>query len=112
MTRPAIVVEGLSKRYEKVVALDGLSLEVPAGSIAGLLGPNGSGKTNTVSVLSTALRPDGGRAQLHDHDVAIRELTLDDVFLTLTRSSVVATPDVGRTGPQMTESSRSGSPWP
>ena len=45
-----------------MVALDGLSLAVPPGSITGLLGPNGSGKTTTVSILSTALRPDGGRA--------------------------------------------------
>ena len=39
-------------------ALDGLSLAVPAGSVLGLLGPNGSGKTTTVSILATSLRPD------------------------------------------------------
>ncbi len=41
-------------------ALDGLSLAVPAGSVLGLLGPNGSGKTITVSILATSLRPDAG----------------------------------------------------
>jgi ABC-type branched-subunit amino acid transport system ATPase component len=69
MTRPAIIVNGPPQRYGKVIALDGLSFETPAGSTVGLLGPNGSGKPTTVSVLSTALRPDGGRAQIHDRDV-------------------------------------------
>jgi len=59
---PAIVVRDLRKTYGKVVALDGLSFEVPVGSVTGLLGPNGSGKTTTVSILSTALRPDSGEA--------------------------------------------------
>ncbi|HEX4831688.1 MAG TPA: ATP-binding cassette domain-containing protein [Trebonia sp.] len=59
---PAIVVRDLRKTYGKVVALDGLSFEVPAGSVTGLLGPNGSGKTTTISILSTALRPDSGEA--------------------------------------------------
>src|SRR6202044_1353159 len=53
---------GLRKAFGEVQALDGLSLAVTAGSVLGLLGPNGSGKTTTVSILSTALRPDGGRA--------------------------------------------------
>jgi ABC-2 type transport system ATP-binding protein len=72
MTRPAIVVNGPTQRYVKVIALDGLSAysgEGPAGSIVGLPGPKGSGKTTTVSVLSTARRPDGGGAQIHDRDV-------------------------------------------
>jgi ABC-2 type transport system ATP-binding protein len=66
---PAIMVRNLRKRYRQVVALDGLSLAVPPGSITGLLGPNGSGKTTTVSILSTALRPDGGQALVGGLDV-------------------------------------------
>ncbi|MGH9057131.1 MAG: ATP-binding cassette domain-containing protein, partial [Acidimicrobiales bacterium] len=69
-TSPAIAIEGLSKRYDNLVALDGLSFEVPAGSVVGLLGPNGSGKTTTVAILSTALRPEESRANVGDHDVA------------------------------------------
>ena len=61
---PAIVVHELRKTYGKVVALNGLSFEVPAGSVTGLLGPNGSGKTTTVSILSTALLPDSGEAAI------------------------------------------------
>lgn len=66
---PAIVVRDLRKRYGKVVALDGIGFEVPAGTVTGLLGPNGSGKTTTVSVLSTSLVPDSGDASICGVDV-------------------------------------------
>src|ERR1700722_18088950 len=66
---PAIEVDGLRKAYGQITALDGLSFEVPAGSVLGLLGPNGSGKTTAVSILSTALRPDAGRARVCGLDV-------------------------------------------
>ena len=70
MSDPAIEADGLSKSFGEVVALDGLSFRVPAGSVLGLLGPNGSGKTTTVSILSTALRQDGGRATVLGLDAA------------------------------------------
>jgi ABC-2 type transport system ATP-binding protein len=66
---PAIEVDGLRKAFGQITALDGLSFEVPAGSVLGLLGPNGSGKTTAVSILSTALRPDAGRARVCGLDV-------------------------------------------
>jgi ABC-2 type transport system ATP-binding protein len=69
MNRPAIEADDLSKAFGQVTALDGLSFQVPAGSVLGLLGPNGSGKTTTVSILSTALRPDAGRATVCGLDV-------------------------------------------
>jgi daunorubicin resistance ABC transporter ATP-binding subunit len=69
---PVIMLRDLRKSFGQVLALDGLSLAVPAGSITGLLGPNGSGKTTTVSILSTALRPDGGQALVCGLDVAAR----------------------------------------
>jgi ABC-2 type transport system ATP-binding protein len=72
VTGSAIEVSGLRKAYGDVVALDGVSFEVPAGSVLGLLGPNGSGKTTTVSILSTALRPDAGHATVCGLDV-VRE---------------------------------------
>ena len=69
MTDTAIRVEGLFKRFAKVVALDGIDFEVPAGTVFGLLGPNGAGKTTAVRVLATIIRPDGGRAQVMGYDV-------------------------------------------
>jgi daunorubicin resistance ABC transporter ATP-binding subunit len=69
MSEPAVEARGLRKAFGKVQALDGLSLAVPAGSVLGLLGPNGSGKTTTVSILATSLRPDAGRATVDGLDV-------------------------------------------
>jgi ABC-2 type transport system ATP-binding protein len=69
---PAITADGLVKIYGKTKALAGLDLAVPAGTVFGLLGPNGAGKTTAVRVLSTLLRPDGGRAQVLGRDVVAR----------------------------------------
>jgi daunorubicin resistance ABC transporter ATP-binding subunit len=70
MTDTAILVEGLSKRFGDVVAVKGVDLQVPTGTVLGLLGPNGAGKTTIVRILTTILRPDGGRATVLGHDVA------------------------------------------
>jgi ABC-2 type transport system ATP-binding protein len=66
---PAIVADGLEKRYRDVTALDGLSFAVEAGTIFGLLGPNGAGKSTTVKVLTTLSRPDAGAASVAGLDV-------------------------------------------
>jgi branched-chain amino acid transport system ATP-binding protein len=54
----------LTKRFGGLVAVNGLSMAVPRGQIRGLIGPNGSGKTTTVNVLSGLYRPDGGEIHL------------------------------------------------
>ena len=69
MTDLAIEAEGLVKSFGATQALRGIDLAVPKGTILGLLGPNGAGKTTAVRILSTLLRPDGGRAQVGGHDV-------------------------------------------
>jgi daunorubicin resistance ABC transporter ATP-binding subunit len=69
MTDPAILVEGLTKRFGEVVALDGIDFDVPPGTVFGLLGPNGAGKTTAVRILTTILPPDAGRAEVLGHDV-------------------------------------------
>ncbi len=60
----AIVAEGLTKRYRRVVALADLDLEVPRGEIFGFLGPNGSGKTTTIRTMLDEIRPTAGRASI------------------------------------------------
>ena len=69
----AIVARDLRKTYGKdVVALDGLSLSVPAGTIFGVLGPNGAGKSTTVRILATLSTPDAGSAEVAGADVLAR----------------------------------------
>jgi ABC-2 type transport system ATP-binding protein len=64
-----VLAEGLRKRYGRASALDGFDLAVPEGTVCGLLGPNGAGKTTAVRILTTLLRPDGGRALVAGFDV-------------------------------------------
>lgn len=66
----AIKATGLVKHFGEVKALNGVNLEVEQGTVVGLLGPNGSGKTTTVRILSTLLSPDAGQAFVGGHDVA------------------------------------------
>jgi ABC-2 type transport system ATP-binding protein len=65
----AIRAEGLAKRYGDLWALRDLDLEVPAGTILGLLGHNGAGKTTAIRILTTLARPTGGTASVAGHDV-------------------------------------------
>jgi|UniRef100_A0A7C3SKW8 ABC-2 type transport system ATP-binding protein len=64
-----IETQDLSKRYQKIVALDGLTLTVERGEVFGLLGPNGAGKTTTLKILTTLAKPTRGWAKIGGHDV-------------------------------------------
>jgi ABC-2 type transport system ATP-binding protein len=68
---PAIRVRGLTKRYGSVLALDGLDLDVPAGSIFGFLGPNGAGKTTTIRILTGLARASAGTASVAGVEVGL-----------------------------------------
>jgi ABC-2 type transport system ATP-binding protein len=68
---PAIRVRGLTKRFGSVLALDGLDLDVPAGSTFGLLGPNGAGKTTTIRILTGLARATAGSAAVGGVEVGL-----------------------------------------
>jgi ABC-2 type transport system ATP-binding protein len=70
MRTSAIAVSGLRRAYGNKAVLDGIDLDVPAGTVFSLLGPNGAGKTTTVNVLTTLIKADGGTARVAGHDVA------------------------------------------
>ena len=69
-TKSAIRIENLSKSYRGQVAVDGLSLEVPEGSVFGLLGENGAGKTTTLQILLGLIAADVGKAEVLGLDPA------------------------------------------
>ncbi len=78
-TVPAILLEGVKKRFGAVEALRGVSFTVPSGSIVGLLGPNGAGKTTTLKIIAGLLRRDAGRVSVlgldpQEDPVGVREL--------------------------------------
>jgi ABC-2 type transport system ATP-binding protein len=68
----AVLSEGLEKRFGEVHALRGLDLAVAPGTVCGILGSNGAGKTTAVRLLATLLRPDAGSARVAGHDL-VRE---------------------------------------
>ena len=69
MTDNAVEAHGLVKEFGDVKALNGIDLVVPRGSVVGLLGPNGSGKTTTVRILATLLKATSGSAKVAGFDV-------------------------------------------
>ena len=88
----AIWAEGLTKHFDEVRAVDGIDLDIAPGAIFGFLGQNGSGKTTTIRVLTTLLRPTAGKARVDGLDilddaravrnrigVALQEAGLDDI---------------------------------
>ena len=70
MTTSAIAASGLRKAFGDKTVLDGIDLDVPAGTVFSLLGPNGAGKTTTVNVLTTLMKADAGTVRVAGHDVA------------------------------------------
>jgi ABC-2 type transport system ATP-binding protein len=69
MSNSAIAASGLRKAYRDKTVLDGIDLDVRAGTVFSLLGPNGAGKTTTVNVLTTLIKADGGTVRVAGHDV-------------------------------------------
>ncbi|ALG28706.1 MULTISPECIES: ABC transporter ATP-binding protein [Glutamicibacter] len=69
MTQIALDIRGLAKQFGPKVAVDNVSLQVPAGSFYGLVGPNGAGKTTMLSMATGLLRPDSGQALANGVDI-------------------------------------------
>ncbi len=63
-TAPAVATHGLTKKFRHHVAVDSVDLHVPSGSVFGFLGPNGSGKTTTIRMLLSLVRPSAGQYEL------------------------------------------------
>ena len=100
----AIETKGLIKRYDKVLAIDGIDLSIQTNTIYALLGPNGAGKTTTVSILTTLIEPTAGSATVAGLDVVKQA---DEVrrCIGVTFQEIVLDPDqTGREG--------AGFPWP
>jgi branched-chain amino acid transport system ATP-binding protein len=71
MSAPALLVlDGVSKRFRGLLAVDGVSFELPRGAIVGLIGPNGAGKTTLFNLIAGVYRPDRGRIVLDGRDIA------------------------------------------
>jgi len=75
-----IAVDGLSRRFGSVQALDAVSFSAPDGAITGILGPNGAGKTTLMRILATLLKPDTGTARVDDYDVTHEPLIVRQRF--------------------------------
>jgi ABC-2 type transport system ATP-binding protein len=68
MTAAALILSGVTKRFGATLAVNALSLEVPAGCMCGVLGPNGAGKSTTIRMLMSIIRPDSGQIRVLGQD--------------------------------------------
>lgn len=92
----AISVENLTKAYRETVAVDGISFDIPRGSITALLGGNGAGKTTTLSMLLGMLTPTAGEIRVLGHDMrknrfpALARMNFSSPYVDLPRKLTVA----------------------
>ena len=78
MTEPMIRARGLTRRFDALTAVDGLTLEVEPGEILGLVGPDGAGKTTTLRLLCGLMDPTAGEAWVAGHDVTREPKAVQD----------------------------------
>ena len=70
MPEPVLRIEGLSKRFDGLIAVSDVSLELVAGEVHAVIGPNGAGKTTLINLLSGDLTPSGGSIRLRGREIA------------------------------------------
>lgn len=98
---PAIEATGLTKRFGKTRALDGLDLGVHANAVTAVLGPNGAGKTTFVNLVATLIRPDGGELRVFGLD-ALRQPARVRKLISLAGQSAAVEPTLtGRENVEM-----------
>jgi ABC-2 type transport system ATP-binding protein len=86
----AIIIEGLTKRYKDVLAVDNLSLSIEEGELFSLLGVNGAGKTTTIKMLSCLTEPTSGNAFLFDKSILQSSSALKSVIAVSPQETAVA----------------------
>ena len=64
-----ISLKNLTKKFDKIVAVDNVSLDIHEGEVFGLLGQNGAGKTTIIHMLATLIKPTSGTAQINGYDI-------------------------------------------
>src|SRR5829696_5674541 len=85
-SHPALLVQGLTKKYGKFTVIDHLDLELPPASLVGLLGPNGAGKSTLMKMLAGLIVPDAGEIGIAGYDLRRQEKEA--------RSNLAYVPDV------------------
>ncbi|MGA8844821.1 MAG: ATP-binding cassette domain-containing protein [Nitrososphaeraceae archaeon] len=68
-----IDVKNLTKKYDNLLALDNINMEIAENEVFGLLGPNGAGKTTLIHILSTLLKPTAGKATVNGYDISTEQ---------------------------------------
>ena len=86
----AIKIEGLTKRYKDVLAVDSLSLDIEAGELVSLLGINGAGKTTTIKMLSCLSEPTEGDAYLHGKSIRTEKAAVKSLIAVSPQETAVA----------------------
>jgi branched-chain amino acid transport system ATP-binding protein len=69
MTGSMLKIEGLTKRFGGLTAVDNLSLDFPEGKLHAVIGPNGAGKTTLFNLITGLLKSDSGRVLFRNHDI-------------------------------------------
>jgi ABC-2 type transport system ATP-binding protein len=108
---PVIEAVGVTKRFGKTTALDGLDLVAEPGQILAVLGPNGAGKTTFVRAVATLLRLDGGQLRVAGHDVRRRPRAVRRVIGLAGQFAAVEPAMTGRENLEMVARLFGQQPW-
>ena len=86
----AIIIEGITKKYKDVVAVDNLTLTIKEGELFSLLGVNGAGKTTTIKMLSCLTKPTSGDAFIHQNSICDKAATVKTLISVSPQETAIA----------------------